>query len=183
MIYLPSGSFVMGASREEKGALPQEFPSHDVKISPFALGKLTINQAQWRIVAQFPKVNRELNLDPSHFKGDNHPVEQIAGYEAVEFCDRLSRHSGRQYRLPSEAEWEYTCRAQTTTPFHFGETVTGDLANYVAILPMKTPQPTAALGYLPILMNFAFCEAVPGTIIRNNATQLIAIITTPIFPK
>jgi formylglycine-generating enzyme required for sulfatase activity len=143
MIYLPGGSFVMGASREEKGALPQELPGHEVQISPFALGQLTITQAQWRIVAQFPKINRELNLDPSHFKGDNHPVEQIAWYDALEFCDRLSRHSGRQYRLPSEAEWEYACRAQTTTPFHFGETLTGDLANYVATRVYREESPSA----------------------------------------
>jgi formylglycine-generating enzyme required for sulfatase activity len=68
--------------------------------------------------------------DPSRFKGDNRPVEQVSWEDAVEFCDRLSQHTKREYRLPSEAEWEYACRARTTTPFHFGETIATDLANY-----------------------------------------------------
>ena len=75
-------------------------------------------------------MNREIDPDPSYFKGDDRPVEQVSWFEAVEFCDRLSHHTGRTYRLPSEAEWEYACRAGTTSPFHFGETITTDLANY-----------------------------------------------------
>ena len=68
--------------------------------------------------------------DPAKFKGDTRPVEQVSWDDAEEFCKRLSKHTKREYRLPSEAEWEYACRAGTTTPFHFGETVTTDLANY-----------------------------------------------------
>jgi formylglycine-generating enzyme required for sulfatase activity len=59
-------------------------------------------------------------------------VEQVSWHEAVEFCRRLSQHSGKRYGLPSEAQWEYACRAGTTTPFHFGETLTAELANYDA---------------------------------------------------
>ncbi len=78
-----------------------------------------------------PKIERELEHRPSHFsKGTSEPVESVSWWEAVEFCARLSRHSGRTYRLPSEAEWEYACRAGTTTPFHCGDTITTDLANY-----------------------------------------------------
>lgn len=69
-------------------------------------------------------------LDPSSFKGDNRPVEQVSWLDAVEFCRRLAKATGRPYRLPSEAEWEYACRAGTTTPFHFGDSITTDLANY-----------------------------------------------------
>ena len=58
------------------------------------------------------------------------PVEQVSWYDCEEFCARLSRYTGKSYGLPSEAQWEYGCRARTTTPFHFGETLTTDLANY-----------------------------------------------------
>lgn len=75
-------------------------------------------------------MNKELDADPSNFKGDKRPVEQVSWYDAVEFCDRLTAHTKRAYSLPSEAEWEYACRAGTRTPFHFGETITTDLANY-----------------------------------------------------
>jgi formylglycine-generating enzyme required for sulfatase activity len=75
-------------------------------------------------------MNKELKPDPSNFKGDNRPVEQVSWEDAVEFCLRLSQYTGRTYSLPSEAQWEYACRAGTTTPFHFGETITTDLANY-----------------------------------------------------
>ena len=84
-------------------------------------------------MATLPKVNRDLEPDPSEFKGSDRPVECVSWWDAVEFCDRLNRlfqKTGRQYRLPSEAEWEYACRAGTKTPFYFGETITTDLANY-----------------------------------------------------
>ncbi len=76
--------------------------------------------------------SREKGLapDPSRFKGDNRPVDQVSWADAQEFCKRLSVKTGKDYCLPSEAEWEYACRAGTTTPFHFGETITTELANY-----------------------------------------------------
>ncbi len=64
------------------------------------------------------------------FKGDNCPVERVSWNDATEFCKRLSAKTGREYKLPSEAQWEYACRAGTKTPFHFGETITPELANY-----------------------------------------------------
>jgi formylglycine-generating enzyme required for sulfatase activity len=130
MVMIPSGSFMMGSPETEEGSNDDERPQHQVTIKAFCLGKYQVTQAQWKAVAAFPQVNKELKLDPSRFKGDNRPVEQVSWYDAVEFCDRLSNHTKRQYRLPSEAEWEYACRAGTKTPFHFGETITTDLANY-----------------------------------------------------
>ena len=88
------------------------------------MGKYPVTQAQWRAVTSLPQVNRELDPDPSTFKGDSLPVEEVTWYDAVEFCQRLTQHTQRSYRLPSEAEWEYACRAGTTTPFHFGERLT-----------------------------------------------------------
>ena len=137
MMLVPGGTFIMGSPPEELGHQEDESPQHSVTVQPFFIGKYQVTQAQWRFVAHLPQVNKELNPDPSNFKGDgstsltNHrPVEQVSWEDAVEFCDRLSQYTGRTYRLPSEAEWEYACRAGTTTPFHFGETITTDLANY-----------------------------------------------------
>jgi formylglycine-generating enzyme required for sulfatase activity len=130
MVMIPGGSFMMGSPEEEEDSNDDERPQHQVTIKAFCLGKYQVTQAQWKAVAVFPQVNRELTQDPSNFKGDNRPVEQVSWEDAVEFCDRLSQYTGRTYRLPSEAEWEYACRAGTTTPFHFGETITTDLVNY-----------------------------------------------------
>jgi formylglycine-generating enzyme required for sulfatase activity len=94
------------------------------------MGRFPITQAQWNVVAGLEKVQRELNADPSNFKGPERPVESVSWHDAIEFCRRLSRHTRRNYTLPSEAQWEYACRAGTTTPFHFGETLTTELANY-----------------------------------------------------
>jgi formylglycine-generating enzyme required for sulfatase activity len=107
-----------------------EGPQHPVRVQPFLMGKYPVTQAQWKAVEALPKSERDLESDPANFKGDNRPVEQVSWDDAVEFCQRLSKHTGREYRLPSEAEWEYACRAGTTTPFHFGSTITPDLANY-----------------------------------------------------
>ena len=130
MVAIPGGEFVMGSPSNELKHLSNERPQHQVTIQPFFIGKYQVTQAQWQAVAAMPQINRKLKLDPSWFKGANRPVERVSWYDAVEFCARLSQHTGRNYRLPSEAEWEYACRAKTTTPFHFGETITTDLANY-----------------------------------------------------
>jgi len=130
MVLIPGDSFLMGSPEDELEHSDSESPQHSVNIQQFCMSKYPVTQAQWKAVAALPQVNIELEPDPSSFKGDKRPVERVSWYDAVEFCDRLSSHTKRQYRLPSEAEWEYACRAGTTTPFHFGETITTDLANY-----------------------------------------------------
>ncbi|WP_088241405.1 SUMF1/EgtB/PvdO family nonheme iron enzyme [Calothrix rhizosoleniae] len=130
MVAIPGGTFIMGALANESGSFDSERPQHKVTVPPFFMGKYSITQAQWKAVAALSKVNQDLELNPSSFTGDSLPVEKVSWCDAVEFCARLSRETGREYRLPSEAEWEYACRAGTTTPFHFGETITTDLANY-----------------------------------------------------
>ncbi|MEA5603193.1 formylglycine-generating enzyme family protein [Nostoc sp. UHCC 0252] len=132
MVLIPGGSFLMGSPDDELEHRDSESPQHLVNIQQFCMGKYPVTQAQWKAVAALPQVNKELKADPSQFKGTNRPVEQVSWYDAVEFCDRLVAHTNRKYRLPSEAEWEYACRAGTTTPFHFGETITSELANYDA---------------------------------------------------
>ncbi|NEP53312.1 MAG: formylglycine-generating enzyme family protein, partial [Moorea sp. SIO3C2] len=133
MVYIPEGSFSMGSSIRERWIDDRERPQHQVTIQPFFLGKYPVTQAQWRAVVQnLPKVKHDLDPDPSEFKGENRPVERVTWFDAVEFCDRLSKHTGNKYRLPSEAEWEYACRARTIKPFHYGDTITSELANYKA---------------------------------------------------
>ncbi|MDJ0797213.1 MAG: SUMF1/EgtB/PvdO family nonheme iron enzyme [Calothrix sp. MO_167.B12] len=130
MAEIPGGTFLMGSPPEEEESSNNERPQHKVTVAPFLMGKYPITQAQWKAVAALPQVERELEPNPSRFQGANRPVERVSWYDAVEFCARISQHTGQEFRLPSEAEWEYACRAGTTTPFHFGETISTDLANY-----------------------------------------------------
>jgi formylglycine-generating enzyme required for sulfatase activity len=152
MISIPAGKFWMGSPKSEKERSEDESPQHLVTVPAFFMSQTQVTQAQWKAVseaapsayASLPQEGKKLEPDPSRFKGDDLPVERVSWQDAIEFCARLSRHTGRNYRLPSEAEWEYACRAiqspeQLPTradqkpiypPFHFGETITSDLANY-----------------------------------------------------
>jgi formylglycine-generating enzyme required for sulfatase activity len=132
MVLIKSGSFMMGTPENEEGSMDSERPQHKVTVPTFFMGQYPITQAQWKAVASLPQVKRSFKSDPSRFKGANRPVERVSWFDAVEYCDRMTQYTGRIYRLPSEAEWEYACRAGTTTPFHFGETITPELANYNA---------------------------------------------------
>jgi formylglycine-generating enzyme required for sulfatase activity/predicted Ser/Thr protein kinase len=121
MIRVPDGVFLMGSPITEEEQSKDENPQHLVNISAFFLGKYPITQAQWQMV---------MDSNPSHFKGANLPVENVSWHDAQGFCHKLSEVTGKPYRLPTEAEWEYACRAGTTTPFYFGEVITSDLANF-----------------------------------------------------
>ena len=149
LVEIQAGSFLMGSPSSEEGRRDSESPQHEVKLESFFLGRTPITQAQWREVAQWKEGPREhwgrtLNPNPSRFMGDkgglfpaeantdNRPVETVSWRDAMEFCSRLSQRSGRTYTLPSESQWEYACRAGTTTPFSYGETLSAELANYDA---------------------------------------------------
>ena len=121
MVAIPGGSFQMGSLATEKDRYDDESPQHPVSVSAFLMGRYVVTQAQYEAIT---------GKNLSNFKGAKRPVEEVSWNEAQEFCKKLSQKTGRKYRLPSEAEWEYACRAGTTTPFHFGETITTDLANY-----------------------------------------------------
>ena len=143
----------MGSPPEELWSSGREGPQHEVKLESFFISQTPITQAQWREVAGWQPLpaerwRQDLNPDPSHFQNregqaegevrlfeaetntDNRPVEQVSWLDALEFCNRLSQRTGRTYTLPSEAQWEYACRAGTTTPFYFGATLSPELANY-----------------------------------------------------
>ncbi|WP_366664969.1 formylglycine-generating enzyme family protein [Microcoleus sp. bin48.metabat.b7b8b9.023] len=120
MVAISGGCFVMGSNTEAQQE-NNERPQHKVNISHFFMGKYEVTQEQWQVV---------MENNPSNFTGAKRPVEKVSWNDAVEFCEKLSQKRGKTYRLPSESEWEYACRAGTKTPFHFGETITPDLVNY-----------------------------------------------------
>jgi formylglycine-generating enzyme required for sulfatase activity len=153
LLWIPPGRFWMGSPATEQERRDSEGPQHLVQLQGFFMSQTPITQAQWREVAGWKEGpgeqwGRELKLDPSRFQSkgekknkvvrllegesnnDQHPVENVSWWEAMEFCHRLSKRTGRTYTLPSEAQWEYACRAGTTTPFHFGDTISPELANY-----------------------------------------------------
>jgi formylglycine-generating enzyme required for sulfatase activity len=125
MVAIEGGNFMMGSNEND-----DEKPIHEVTVSSFYMGKYPVTQEQWRAIAQLEKI--EIDLDPniSHFKGDKKPVDSVSWGMGVEFCKRLSRLTGKNYRLPSEAEWEYACRARTTTQYYFGDNLDPSMANY-----------------------------------------------------
>lgn len=133
LMRIPAGEFLMGATEDEPESRDVERPQHLVRVLQFLMGRYPITQVQWQVVAGYDRVKKDLNPYPSGFKGENRPVEQVSWEDAQEFCLRLSAQTSKQYRLPSEAQWEYACRAGTTTPFHYGEMITSELANYRGI--------------------------------------------------
>ncbi len=165
MVEIPGGSFLMGTSYAELEQISGEYkryvydpvqsryadeliamevPQHKVNIEAFRLSKFEITQRQWRAVALLPSVDIDLPIDPSFFKGEDRPVEEITWQQAIEFCARLSRKTGIEYSLPSEAEWEYACRAGTTTQFNVGDNITPNLANFNARYPYGAAPPSVS---------------------------------------
>ena len=119
--WIPPGTFLMGSPQEEPEREDDE-TLHEVTLTRgYYLGIHAVTQAQWQAV---------MGNNPSRFKGKNRPVEMVSWNDCQEFVTKVSQREGKRYGLPSEAEWEYACRAGTTTPFHFGETISTDQANY-----------------------------------------------------
>lgn len=115
-IRILGGRFFMGGDQSDG-----EQPKHWVTVPSFLLGKTQVTQVQWKKVAELPKIEIDLNPDPSKFKGNNRPVEQVSWLDCQEFCARIKRLIGKECRLPSEAEWEYACRSGTSTEYSFGD--------------------------------------------------------------
>jgi eukaryotic-like serine/threonine-protein kinase len=133
MLKIPAGNFMMGSPEQEEGREIYEQPEHLVNIPEFYLGQTQITQAQWGAVFQ----------DKSMMFGKHRqlPIDRINWFDAIAFCQRLSQKTGHKYRLPSESEWEYACRARTTTPFGHGDTIVPAIANYNGDYPYaKAPR-------------------------------------------
>lgn len=127
LIEIPSGTFLMG----EKSGYSDEQPQHKVSVSKFFLGRFPVTQIEWKAIASETDLKVDIDLDPnpSYCKGDRRPVECVTWNEAIEYCNRLSNLTGDNCRLPSEAEWEYACKAGTTTNYCFGDTIDDTLAH------------------------------------------------------
>jgi eukaryotic-like serine/threonine-protein kinase len=122
MVKIAAGKFIMGSPANEEKRSEDEGPQHQVAVPEFYLGQTLVTQGQWQAL---------MGSNPSGFKGDsNLPVDSVSWLDAMDFCQKLSRKTGHTYRLPSEAEWEYACRAGATTPFTFGATITSAVVNY-----------------------------------------------------
>jgi len=135
LIQIPAGDFLMGSPANESERSAAEGPQHRVWLGGFLLGQTPVTQAQWGVVARWPKLELDLTPDPSRFKGARRPVEQVSWEQAMEFCHRLSQRTCIPFTLPSEAQWEYACRAGTTTFCAFGDKFTPELANYNGDFP------------------------------------------------
>ncbi len=121
MLCIPAGEFLMGSSKDEVGRNDNEGPVHGEIVKDFFIGQFPVTQEQWENVMGF---------NPSEFINAKHPVERVTWHEAVDFCETLSKKTGRIYRLPTEVEWEYACRAGTSTPFSFGKYGSTDLLHF-----------------------------------------------------
>jgi len=163
LVLIDGGKFIMGSPAGETGREGNE-RQREVTVSSFFMGKFELSQAEYE---------KLMGKNPSFFKGANLPVEQISWFEAVEFCNALSvkegfapaytisgsaskqtvqwDHAANGYRLPTEAEWEYACRAGTTTPFNTGDNLTSEQANYDANRPYKNfPEGTSRQETMPV---------------------------------
>lgn len=118
MVQIPGGKYLMG-SRDER--CDWEFPEHEVILPNFFMSKYPVTQEQYKAIT---------GANPSMFKGDQLPVENVSWNNAVSFCEELAIKTGKSYTLPSETQWEYACRAGTGTAFYFGDSINSDLVNY-----------------------------------------------------
>jgi formylglycine-generating enzyme required for sulfatase activity len=121
MVQIPPGKFTMGSPQGEQGRCNCEEFQHEVTVPGFFMGKYQVTQEQYEAV---------MGYNPSYFSGKKRPVERVSWGDATQFCNRLSQITGRYFTLPSESQWEYACRAGSTTSFNFGNSIITDLANY-----------------------------------------------------
>ena len=145
LVPIPPGTFLMGGREGEQGYNPEEERLHRVQITrPFFMGMFAVTQGEYATL---------MGGNPSVFQGKNRPVSHVRWQDAAEFCSRLSdlpaeKSAGRSYRLPTEAEWEYCCRAGTDTAYHWGDTLSLHQANYCEGCVIE-PQPTVFVGFFP----------------------------------
>ncbi len=138
MTRIPAGPFLMGRYAGEQAGVANEDPQHAVTVPEFWIGKYEVTQAQWQAVA---------GINPSHFGGDNRPVDSVTWDDITNtFLPALNDATGRTFRLPSEAEWEYACRAGTTTRFYWGDDPSYSLLDQYAWYSVNSTAQTHDVG-------------------------------------
>ena len=126
LVRIPAGKFMMGSNEYSS-----EQPIHEATLKEFWMGKYAVTNAQWQAIMRAkPSEKHDVK-----FQGENQPVVGVSWDDAKQFCEKASQKTGKSIRLPSETEWEYACRAGTTTLFHSGETITPDIVNYDGSVP------------------------------------------------
>jgi formylglycine-generating enzyme required for sulfatase activity len=141
MMRIPAGTFLMGAPESEPDGRSSERPQRQVEVPAFCLGQHPVTIAQWcAVMGAMPE--RMKGVDAAFAASRLQPVVRVSCDDAEAFCEKLSQRSGHAYRLPSEAEWEYACRAGTSTPYAFGETITRDEVNFDG----RSTTPVGSLG-------------------------------------
>ena len=169
MVYIPSGEFMMGSDENEIGSYGDERPQHLVTVPAFLMGRYPITQVHYKAI---------MGTNPSIFKdkpdSDRRPVENVSVKDANEFCKRLSDRTRREYQLPSEAQWEYACRAMPSLPFlngsgliyppfYFGETISTKIANYDGSIYDRGEKgesrgKTTPVEYFGVANEFGLCD-------------------------
>lgn len=158
MVFIPGGTYLMGSPEDDELAYADEKPQHEVTLGGFYMGKYLVTQRQWRAVAARTelKEERDLELEPSRFTLTPEqyrntdlelPVERVSFLDCLEFCKRLRKMTGLNFDLPDEAQWEYACRAGTTTRYYFGDELTDEQANFYG--NEKCGERTTPVGMFP----------------------------------
>jgi formylglycine-generating enzyme required for sulfatase activity len=130
-VLIEAGTFQMGSPVAEEGHNDDEVEHTVIITRPFYMSRYPVTQIQYQAV---------LGDNPSYFPGENNPVEMVSWFDAVSFCERLTERFGKRFRLPTEAEWEYACRAGTSTAFFTGNTITTEQANFDGRLGLGSAQ-------------------------------------------
>jgi formylglycine-generating enzyme required for sulfatase activity len=177
MVEIQAGRLLMGSSPAELRMLRQEYlrhgatpaeaadvlrretPQHSVRLKSFLIGSTEVTRAQWAVVASWKPVAVRLREDPPEIRGAELPVTNVSWRDADEFCQRLSAKTKRSYRLPSEAEWEYACRAGTTGPFNLGSTISPTVSNYHSRFPFGGVRPQHERGHTVVVGQFRLANA------------------------
>ncbi|MGH8476017.1 MAG: formylglycine-generating enzyme family protein [Methylococcales bacterium] len=135
MAEIPAGSFIMGSPEKEPERFQWEGPQHQVTFTkPFALGRYAVTFDEYDRYCEAKRINKP--HDQGWGRGTR-PVIHVSWHDAKAYCEWLGQETGKNYRLPTEAEWEYACRAGTPTPFYFGDTISTEQTNYNAIYVYK----------------------------------------------